>query len=116
MSDTLEIEVDDFPGGVAVYEYDAEFQPEERDIGVAAGWEISGEIISTRIGALHLTRDQLVQAMTWDKYEGEKEVSKLEDRARDMAEEAANDAAEAAHDDRAEYLYARHDEARWAAQ
>ncbi len=107
MTDTLTIEVDDFPGGSAVYEYDAEWQPEERDIGVHAGWNITGEIISAKIGALHLTRDQLVQAMTFDKWDGEDEVCKLEALAMEQAREAADASAEAAALDYGDYLHDR---------
>ena len=112
----LPIEIDDCGLPEAVYEYDAEWQPEERDTGTRAGWNITGEIVSARIGRLTLTRDQLVLALTDDDTDGESVLAIYEERAAEKAEEAEGEAVQAYHDDRGDWLYEQRREAGWAAE
>ena len=108
---TLDLELDDTPIPEAVIEYDAEYHRAEPDVGIMHGsWGATCEIISWRIGGLHLTRDQLVLAI------GESAVCALEENQQERAAQDAADEAESAALDRGDWLYEQRRERGWAAE
>lgn len=83
LSDTQEpIELDDLPIPEAVFSFDVEYIPADPAVGIWRGYShVSGDITSWRVGALTLTRDQLIAAM------GEDEVCRIEARTCDRVQD-----------------------------
>ena len=96
----LDIDLDDTPVPVAVFDYEAEYQRAEPDVGImSGGWAVSGEIEDWKIGSLHLSRAQMVQAF------GDQYVAQIEADAEEKAMRAASEEAEASALDYGDYLY-----------
>lgn len=100
MSYELHIELDALPIPEGVIGFEAEYEPEDRSVGYAGGWAVSDMgINSWRIGNLHLSREQMVQAV------GEAEVERIEAVYEDDAKRAAKQDAQDRADDYGDYLY-----------
>jgi GAF domain-containing protein len=99
MSYEIHIELEELPIPEGVIGFSAEYEREDRSVGFPGGWAISGlEITSWRIGALTLTREQMVQAI------GEDAVNAIEAAQEDAAVREADERAEADAGDYGDYL------------